>query len=177
MALWALYPAQGSTIFNTNIKSTTIKRYIKAASSVTLNHKQLCLLLDTRSLEEQCIKDVLSEVKRWESMPNHREPVTVKIVMRMHKKYKNDHPDTLESIPCNCDVLGIFYSFRLSEWEQNISEKMQPLVIACGLPFAFILLDLTFLGVERTNIPSHGRRNCTPPASNLSSSDGKKRKF
>ena len=74
-------------------------------------------------------------------------------------------------------VIHMFYSFRLSEWEQNISEKMQPLVIACGLPFAFILLDLTFLGVERTNIPSHGRRNCTPPASNLSSSDGKKRKF
>ena len=49
----------------TTIKSTTIKRYIKAASSVLLNYKKLDPLLDTRDLESQFIKYVFSEVKRW----------------------------------------------------------------------------------------------------------------
>ena len=89
MALYALNLAPVSTTLSTNIKSTTIKRYIRAASSATLNHEQLDPWLDTIGLEEQCIKDVLSEVKLWESSPNLREPVIVKIVLHMHKKCKN----------------------------------------------------------------------------------------
>ena len=86
MALYALHLEEGSTILSTTINSTTIKLYLKVASSVPLNHKYLDPLLETRGIEAQCIKDFLSEVKRWESMPNHREPVTVKMVISMHEK-------------------------------------------------------------------------------------------
>ena len=97
----ALQLAHGSTILSTTIKSTTTKHYLKVALSSPLNHKQLDPLLDARSLEVQCIKDVLSEVKRWESMPNRREPVTVKMVLRMHEKCKNKNPDSLDSVICD----------------------------------------------------------------------------
>ena len=46
--------------------------HLKVASSESLYHKILDLLLDTRGLEVQYIKEVLSEVKQWESMPNYR---------------------------------------------------------------------------------------------------------
>ena len=72
VVLCALHLEQGNTMLIATIKSTTIKRHLKAASSVSLHHKQLEWLLETRDLEAQCIKEVLSEVKRWESMPNCR---------------------------------------------------------------------------------------------------------
>ena len=153
MALYALQIAQGSTMLSATINHTTTNFCLKEASSVSLRHKLLDPLLDTRGLEAQCIKEVLSEVKLWESMPNHKEPVTVKVVLHVHKKFAKKHPDNIESVTYDWIVLGIFYGFRLSEWAQNASDKTQPLTGTDSLPLAFVFLDLTFLGVERTTIP------------------------
>ena len=49
-------------------------------------------------------------------MPNRREPVTVKMVLQMHKKCVNKHPDSVEFVLCDWIMLGIFYGFRLYEW-------------------------------------------------------------
>ena len=97
MALYALQIAQGSTMLSATINHTTTNFCLKEASSVSLRHKLLDPLLDTRGLEAQYIKEVISEVKLWESMPNHREPVTVKIELHMHKKCANRHPYSMES--------------------------------------------------------------------------------
>ena len=51
ITLYALYLSQDRTMLSTTIKSTTIKRYLKVASSIPLKLKQLDPLLDTRSLE------------------------------------------------------------------------------------------------------------------------------
>ena len=48
-------------------------------------------------------------------MPNHREPVTVKIVLNMHEKSKKKKSDSLDSVLCDWDVLNIFYNFRILE--------------------------------------------------------------
>ena len=64
MALYALCLAQVRTKLNTTIKFTPTKLYLREASTVPLNHKQLDPLLGTRGLEAQCIKDVLSEVRQ-----------------------------------------------------------------------------------------------------------------
>ena len=76
-------------MLSTTIKSSTIKYYLAEDSSVPLNHNHLELLLCKYSLEFQCIKSVLSEVKRWESMPTRREPVTVKMALCMIEKCTN----------------------------------------------------------------------------------------
>ena len=81
------------------MKSTTTKPYLKDAPSVPLNHKHVDPLLDTRGLESQCSKDFLSEVKLWESVPNFREPITVKMVLHMKEKCKSKHLDSLDSVP------------------------------------------------------------------------------
>ena len=105
------------------------------------------------SLEAQCIKDFLSEVKRWESVPNRRETVTVKMVPHMCDKHKSKHLDSPDSVLCDWNVLGIFYGFHLSEWAQKASDKKQPLASLGGLPLALIFPESTFLGVDRTTVP------------------------
>ena len=115
MAFCALCLAQGSTTISTISKFTTTKHYLKVESSIFLRHKMLDPLLYTCDLEAQFIKEVLSEVKRWESVPNHRKTATVKMVMHAHKKCKNKYSESVESIPCDWIVLDIFYGFRLYE--------------------------------------------------------------
>ena len=113
MALCALHLAQGSTILSSIIKSTTIKYHLKSVSSIPLKFKQIDPLLEKRGLEAQCIKEVLSEVKQWESMPNRKEPVAVKMVLCMYKKCKNKHPYSLDFFLYDWIFLGIFFVFRL----------------------------------------------------------------
>ena len=60
MELCDLYLAQDSTMLSSTENSTTIKRCLKAASSILLKLKQLDPLLDTQGLDAQCIKEVLS---------------------------------------------------------------------------------------------------------------------
>ena len=99
---------------STTIKSGTIKCYLRASSSILLNHKQIDPLLDTRGVKAHCIKDVFSEVKRCESMSNVREDVTFKMAFYMHEKCKSKYPGSLYSVLFDWDVLGIFCWFHLS---------------------------------------------------------------
>ena len=149
MVIFALHLAHGSTMLSSTIKYTTIKRHLKASSSIPFTFKQLGLLLDTRGLDEQCIKEVLSEVNRWKFMSNRREPVTVKIVLHMQKRCKNKHLDSLDPALCDWIVLCMFYGFRLYEWSQNKLNKTRPLAGPEGLSLAFFFPDLTFLGAYR----------------------------
>ena len=90
---------------------------------------------------------------------------------------KGKHPDSLYSVACNWNVLGIFCGFRLFEWAQNSSDKKKSLESGDGLALDSVTPDLIFLGVDRNTIPSHGRRNSTTPASDSSSSNSKHIKF
>ena len=81
-------------------------------------------------------------------MPNHIEPVTIKIVLHMHKKSDGKDPDSLDSVLCKWSVLGIFFSCLLSESAQNASNKKKSLMGIKILRLAFILPDLAFLGVD-----------------------------
>ena len=105
-------------------------------------------------------------------MLNHRESVTVSMVLHMHKRRKNKYLDSLESSLCNWIAIEIFSGLRMSECAQDVSHKTQPLAGPESLPLAFILTDLIFLGADRSTVPSHGRRNCRTLASNSSNSDG-----
>ena len=72
MSLCTLYLTQDITMLSKIINFSTIKHYLTAVSSVLLNRNQLDLLLDSHSLKYQCINNVFSKVKLWESMPNHK---------------------------------------------------------------------------------------------------------
>ena len=101
MTFCTLHLAQGRTMIGTTKKSGTIKNYLIASSSVSLNCQQLDLLLNEHGQDTQCIKNILSDVKRWESIPNLIEPITVKITVYMLKKCDGKHPDSIDLLLCD----------------------------------------------------------------------------
>ena len=62
------------------------------------------------------------------------------------KKRDRQYPDSLDSVLCDWNMICIFFSFCLCDWEQNTSDKKQALTSADGLPLALIFPDLVFLG-------------------------------
>ena len=59
---------------------------------------------------------MISEQKRWEDIPNHRNPVTPLMLDEMKDICADQHIDSLESAFYDWNVLGQLYSFRLGEW-------------------------------------------------------------
>ena len=107
MALYAIHLAQGHGIQCRTIKPGTIQRYLMAAAMISKNHKLPDPRLNSRGITSPDIYKVLNELKRWEAMPNRREPVTVAMLHKMHALCTILHDDSLETALYDWNVLGI----------------------------------------------------------------------
>ena len=68
------------------------------------------------------INDILKELKRWESVPNRREPVTkemVEYIISKGKSMSKGNPDNLYSAMADWLILGEQTGFRRNEWAQD----------------------------------------------------------
>ena len=89
------------------IASGTIIRYLNAAAeSIPANIMNPCL--DIIGKMSRYISDIIKELKRWESVPNHREPVTKEMTEYVVKKGKSikDNLDNIYSALGDWLVLG-----------------------------------------------------------------------
>jgi len=147
MALFALSLAQGSTILAISIKAGTIKGYLRAAAGLS-KHAQLAD--PTRNFEGKLadpIQRVISEQKRWEDMPNRREPVEPIMIDDMWELCKLLSIDSLEYALYDWNVLGQVFGFRLSEWAQNEEDKKNyPKKAIDGTCLSFTIDDFVFFG-------------------------------
>ena len=123
-----------------------------AAATISENHKLPDPRLNSRGITSPDIYKVLNELKRWEAMPNRREPVTVAMLHKMHALCTILHDDSLETALYDWNVLGIYYGFRLGEWAQNASTKSIPLRSIDSSPIAFTFNDITFYGPNRKRL-------------------------
>ena len=145
IALFILSLAQGNTIKCISIKESTAKRYMSAACDFSKRLHFPDPSLDQRGARAAPINRVLHEMKRWDSMPNRKEPITPAIVDTMRSFAPSDNPDHLHSALLDWNILGQFYGFRSSEWAQNVeNRKNLPLRAIDGSPLAFIFSDITF---------------------------------
>ena len=78
------------------------------------------------------------------------------MVLHVHEKSANLHPDILDSALCDWNVLGLFYGFCLSEWSQNCDDKKMLLGNVDGLPTAFNFEDMIFHVAQNTLCINHG---------------------
>ena len=78
MACYTAHLATGETLLCKSIKSSTILRYLSAAAELAIPAKMLNPCLDIMGHFSSHIKDIINELKRWESIPKRREPVTKK---------------------------------------------------------------------------------------------------
>ena len=92
MACYTAHLATGETLLCKSIKSNTIIRYLSAAAELSIPAKMLNPCLDIMGQLSSHIKDIINELKRWESIPKRREPVTKKMIeyiVNKGKSFKN----------------------------------------------------------------------------------------
>ena len=122
--LYTAHLCSGGTIQLQAIRSTTVDRYLHdAAVFIKLTTKiDPRFNLDGKTMADP-IKDVLTEYKRWEKVPDRREPWTVE----MQKAFdaanasiaNDDHKeDTIELALADWTALGLATGIRRSEWAQ-----------------------------------------------------------
>ena len=86
MACYTANLVSGENILCETLKSGTISRYLSAASELSTLSNVINPCLDVTGKQSKHIKDIINEVKRWESIPDRREPVTNDIIDYIFKK-------------------------------------------------------------------------------------------
>ena len=160
LALYAAHLASGSTLLCKSVKSGTIAGYLRdvARFLVTFNARDPRRTDATQTTNAECISGVLAEVKRWELVPNRREPLTVDMYMWLH-----DHinapasvhgPDSRYRAVTNWFGKGLYEGYRLTEWAQSVGHRdlNNPVLDIFGDPRAFMLGDLSFRSLARTRL-------------------------
>ena len=80
MACYTAYLATGQTLLCKSIKANTIKRYLEAASELSIPAGLMNPCLDIKDNLSKHINDLIKEIRRWEKIPNRKEPITKQIV-------------------------------------------------------------------------------------------------
>ena len=151
MALYATHLATGSTLWLKSIKSSTIGKYLLDISKfLTRFHS-----IDTRKTDAAskslapCIQAVITEVARWESVPNKREPYTTDMFHWQDQRCQeltSSSTDSIRHALRDWFGIGLYGGLRLTEWAQEKSNRdiSNPLLDPNGIPKAFCLTDLEF---------------------------------
>ena len=105
--------------------------------------------LDIHGKQSHYIRDIIKETRRWESIPNRKEPITKEMVEYIiHKGNENKkNPDNIYSALGNWLVLGLQTGFRRKEWAQDRTYLKKHNDIqrnVDGSSAAFILSDFEF---------------------------------
>jgi len=140
----------GNTILAKCIKARTVKDYLLAAADM---HTSQGFINPTHNLQQRryhLITDILTETKRWESMPNRREPLTWAMIeplqslrdrsppIHTHAESINQGdgnkwiPTSMVATLIDWFIVGMFAGFRLSEWAQPDSRPYNhPFQLGC----------------------------------------------
>ena len=85
MACFAATLASGQTILCRSIRASTIDKYLSAAAALSRPFHEMNPLINIMGEKSQLVKDIIHETRRWESMPNRREPMTKDMVRYLIK--------------------------------------------------------------------------------------------
>jgi len=127
------------------IRTSTIKLYLKAASCPmrmqTISYSRLPSF-------PPLVKDILDEYKKWEVVPNRREPFTLDMLIHFQKLANIAHPDSYDAALFDWLLIGIFAGFWKTEWMQDTfnytSSGTYQRVSKDGSARAFIASDFSF---------------------------------
>jgi hypothetical protein len=150
MACYTASLVSGDNLLCSTLKSGTISRYLHAAAEFSLSNNIINPCLDTTGKQSKYVKDILNEVKRWEVVPNRREPLTKEIIDYIHKKRSKlakCNPNNLYLALTDWLILGLQSGFRRKEWAQDRSYLTKHNDVqrnVDGSAAAFILEDMEF---------------------------------
>ena len=123
MACYVVSLTSNEAVYCRTIKSATVNLYISDAVKLAVLNNTPDPSKNQLNQKSTYITNVINEHKRWESMPNRREPLTYTMVDHLcHMVYNNTSPlscDCLESVLADWLILGMQTGMRKSEWCQD----------------------------------------------------------
>jgi hypothetical protein len=153
--------ACGQSVSCRAIKSGTITKYLLSVAKFVMRGSPR----DPRKRNQLGkglapeIQDIIDEVKRWEDVPDRREPFTIEmrrfLVQLLESQPLVYGPDSDLAALCDFCGMGLYDGFRLSEWAQpnSHSELDNPQLNRRGDAMAFCLRDVQFLTPGKVRIP------------------------
>jgi hypothetical protein len=164
-AMYVVYLGLGHTLLCKTIKSGTISLYVRAASNRMMDRRQRysqtfpkanltwfhpCRKHGSTTIAPE-IQTCILEIKRWENMPDRREPLTTDMIQYQKLQCSSATPHSLNQALYDWFVTGIYAGFRLSEWAQDdhVRTRLQVKQTIDGDPTAFLIGDIEFYGENR----------------------------
>jgi hypothetical protein len=123
----------GHTLLHFTIKEGTIRKYLNEAGKIIKARQQMYKMqnpnaeIDWYNLlhhygESQiapAITVCLDEIKRWENVPNRREPLTTDMIYYQQTQCSIGTPYSEHHVLFDFQVIAIYSGIRLGEWAQN----------------------------------------------------------
>jgi hypothetical protein len=157
MALHAVHMAAGNYLFCRSIKASTILAYLRDVARFLGRFSDI----DARfrasadTTLAPCIKAVLDEVIRWETVPDRHEPFTVEMWKCLASLGPESQPDgIIDAITC-WSGCGLCRGFRNTEWAQDNShaDVDHPQADTHGDAKAFRLDDILWQTPTKVRLP------------------------
>ena len=157
MATYATFLALGNSLLCRSILADTIDKYLTAISDLFTQNGFPSPLTDPNKPNKRapCITYVVSEQRRWEKVPNRREPLTLDMLQAIILHSKNSPSTSLNSALTDWFTLGVYMGPRLSEFAQHSASLCKTGVKRNkdDTPTAFILSDFEFRGQNNIRLP------------------------
>ena len=167
MACYAANLVAGETLLCKTIRSGTILRYLSAAAELSVPANMMNPCLNIMGKQSSYINDIIHELRRWESIPDRREPVTKEIIEYVIEKgtrLNKSNPDNIYSALADWLILGQQTGFRRKEWAQDRTHLKKHKDIQRnidGSSAAFILEDFEFRANNNKRINSDSDKDIT----------------
>ena len=159
MACYTASLVSNGSIFCKTIKAATISNYLSDAAKLSIMNRLQDPTKTSINQRSPYIRSILHEHKRWESMPNRREPLTYNMVNQAIINNTRNHycTNSLNSALTDWFILGMVTGARKSEWCQDRSSILKSGTVTPnidGSSSAFIFSDFIFEdinGIRRNN--------------------------
>ena len=118
MACYAADLGAGQNLLCMTLKAGTILRYLQAAAELSIPANIMNPCLDITGKQSKYIRDIINEVKRWESVPDRREPVTKDMIEYIFNKgisLKKSNKDNIYTSLADWLIIGQQSGFRRKE--------------------------------------------------------------
>ena len=127
MACYATFLLMGNTLLCNSIAVDTVKKYMLAVKDYFIdnNHWDPCITKQGKTAP--ILTSVYREGKRWESMPNRQEPLTVEMTQYLILNAKSAHQDSSAAAMADWSTMGLQAGPRSSEWCQSHSKLFLPI--------------------------------------------------
>ena len=160
MACYAVVLCNDETLRNERIRSGTVNEYLKAATRLSAPRAKLDPTKNAFGQKSAFIKVNLDEHKRWEKIPNRREPTTPNMVYEFASTIQSEHLDSKNRALYDLLVVALYLGPRKSEWCRDKVNLGKTKIIAKNIDNtskAFTFNDFEFRGCKGSRLGKHYR--------------------